>query len=807
MVGLKDSGSPAISCSITGRPGGTYSYRARACTNVCGAPSGTVTETVQGGSIAPPGTIYASPNPSTTGTYTVSWGPVNGATSYRIEEQVNGGSWSAGEVIGGPSRVYTGRPSGTYTYRVQACNASGCSGYSPTVTETVSIISPPGIPQGLFASPYYSLNGSFTMSWQPVATVPGAGGNTYRLEESTTPNTWTEVYDASATSWSTSNRVDGLYSYRVRACNNQGCSGYSATGYEVVRHVPDIPTGLNGDPNPSTGTFTLSWSASATATYYEVQEQLNGGAWTAVLDGGTLHGTSVTLTRGNGSYQYHVRACFFGDQVRCSVYSASWAQTVEGSTTPPAPASISGPSGCTASPRTYTISWDGVSQATSYDLHETNTSSPAEQILVTSATSQSLTRSRILPEDSTTYDYEVRACAGSGASRQCSPYRGTAHACVGIPNAVNGPQSATGSAYDAFGKARNGDYSDRPNGTLDRLPDTLRGFTAHQHVDAVQLIHMNGRIYDYQLGRFLSVDPIIQFPNNTQSLNPYSYILNNPLSGRDPSGYEACTGSHIDRNDGSSCAGQGVSGGGSNSPSQDQQARALGAKIANIGASHWNQRVDAMTAKGASSTPTSGNAADIGANGKTIGSEPGMPTLETVSVGARYPGGESVVPGDWSTSMNGRVLTAEWGQYLGEEESRIANGMIRGFYSFQLQLVLSQFSGDVPVVGLAGGVGILRTAGGIAARETTTALSEIRYTQAGEKFIRYESANPAFSRITPRGGVTPGTYAAPASDGLVPVGQRISTYNLPSPNIPRTNYVMLEPPARTAVIGPRTVAG
>ncbi len=566
---------------------------------MCGAPSGTVTETVQGGSIAPPGTIYASPNPSTTGTYTVSWGPVNGATSYRIEEQVNGGSWSAGEVIGGPSRVYTGRPSGTYTYRVQACNASGCSGYSPTVTETVSIISPPGIPQGLFASPYYSLNGSFTMSWQPVATVPGAGGNTYRLEESTTPNTWTEVYDASATSWSTSNRVDGLYSYRVRACNNQGCSGYSATGYEVVRHVPDIPTGLNGDPNPSTGTFTLSWSASATATYYEVQEQLNGGAWTAVLDGGTLHGTSVTLTRGNGSYQYHVRACFFGDQVRCSVYSASWAQTVEGSTTPPAPASISGPSGCTASPRTYTISWDGVSQATSYDLHETNTSSPAEQILVTSATSQSLTRSRILPEDSTTYDYEVRACAGSGASRQCSPYRGTAHACVGIPNAVNGPQSATGSAYDAFGKARNGDYSDRPNGTLDRLPDTLRGFTAHQHVDAVQLIHMNGRIYDYQLGRFLSVDPVIQFPNNTQSLNPYSYIMNNPLSGRDPSGYE------VDSR--SICA---HSPGACGEIYKTDSVSALAAISTN---SSHEQPHDSMETTGPSSAPRSGNsAADIG---------------------------------------------------------------------------------------------------------------------------------------------------------------------------------------------------
>lgn len=53
---------------------------------------------------------------------------------------------------------------------------------------------------------------------------------------------------------------------------------------------------------------------------------------------------------------------------------------------------------------------------------------------------------------------------------------------------------------------------------------------------------MNGRVYDPVLGRFLSVDPVFQFPTNTQSLNPYSYVLNNPLSATDPTGYtENCT--------------------------------------------------------------------------------------------------------------------------------------------------------------------------------------------------------------------------------------------------------------------------
>jgi hypothetical protein len=48
-------------------------------------------------------------------------------------------------------------------------------------------------------------------------------------------------------------------------------------------------------------------------------------------------------------------------------------------------------------------------------------------------------------------------------------------------------------------------------------------------------------MYDYNNGRFLSVDPFIQNPGSTQSLNPYTYIFNNPLSGIDPTGYCSTT--------------------------------------------------------------------------------------------------------------------------------------------------------------------------------------------------------------------------------------------------------------------------
>ncbi len=66
---------------------------------------------------------------------------------------------------------------------------------------------------------------------------------------------------------------------------------------------------------------------------------------------------------------------------------------------------------------------------------------------------------------------------------------------------------------------------------------TSRGYTGHEHLDRTGFIHMNGRVYDPELGRFLSPDPLVQAPGNSQSWNRYSYVFNSPLSYTDPSGY------------------------------------------------------------------------------------------------------------------------------------------------------------------------------------------------------------------------------------------------------------------------------
>ncbi len=65
---------------------------------------------------------------------------------------------------------------------------------------------------------------------------------------------------------------------------------------------------------------------------------------------------------------------------------------------------------------------------------------------------------------------------------------------------------------------------------------THQGYTGHEQLDGVGLVHMKGRLYDPVLGRFIQADPMTE-PDATQGLNRYTYVQNNPLSLTDPTGY------------------------------------------------------------------------------------------------------------------------------------------------------------------------------------------------------------------------------------------------------------------------------
>ena len=93
-------------------------------------------------------------------------------------------------------------------------------------------------------------------------------------------------------------------------------------------------------------------------------------------------------------------------------------------------------------------------------------------------------------------------------------------------------------SFTPFGARRGSAWSGNPTSADYGVfqSTTRRGFTWHENLDSVSLIHMNGRVFDPYVGRFLAVDPLLDLNQGTQGQNGYSYVGNNPLSQADPSG-------------------------------------------------------------------------------------------------------------------------------------------------------------------------------------------------------------------------------------------------------------------------------
>jgi len=70
-----------------------------------------------------------------------------------------------------------------------------------------------------------------------------------------------------------------------------------------------------------------------------------------------------------------------------------------------------------------------------------------------------------------------------------------------------------------------------------QLSSTAYQYTGQEYDPEIGLYNYKARYYDPAIGRFIMPDPVIPDPYNAQSLNPYSYVNNNPLTYTDPSGH------------------------------------------------------------------------------------------------------------------------------------------------------------------------------------------------------------------------------------------------------------------------------
>jgi photosystem II stability/assembly factor-like uncharacterized protein len=182
--------------------------------------------------LAPPATPVATAASSINSTgFTANWAAASGATSYQLDiSKDNFVTFVDGynaKTVTGTSHAVSGLTSNTtYQYRVRAVNELGISGNSASVSAT-TLIPLPTAPTALAATAISATG--FTANWAAVSSATG-----YQLDISKDNfATFVEGYNPKTVA-TTSQSVTGLppvtaYQYRVRAVNDGGVSGNSAS--------------------------------------------------------------------------------------------------------------------------------------------------------------------------------------------------------------------------------------------------------------------------------------------------------------------------------------------------------------------------------------------------------------------------------------------------------------------------------------------------------------------------------------------------------------------------------------------------
>ena len=277
----------------------------------------------------------ASPKEETTkNDITVSWDPVDGATSYDVNFDDK-----EHRVADGTSKKFSGlTPNTNHTYAVRSNNADGSSRYG--AKRSVSTLpNEPEKPSGTTTTP---TKDSVTVSWPAVS-----GATSYDLVFGD------KTYHVTGTS----HKVDGLsedteYSYKVRANNAGGSSPYSEPKtVRTLQTPPSTPENVKVETTPDS--VTVSWDPVKGAKSYDL-----------MFDGKSypVTGTSKKITglKPDTGYTYQVRANNTGGSSPYSPYLI-----IRTPAKPPeAPKGVKSKS----TPKSIRVSWPRVPGASGYDV-------------------------------------------------------------------------------------------------------------------------------------------------------------------------------------------------------------------------------------------------------------------------------------------------------------------------------------------------------------------------------------------------------------------------------------------------------
>jgi hypothetical protein len=230
--------------------------------------------------------LHLIDNPDGAGGYDVIWAPVAHSEWYELEERkyamVLPGGWyplelgSSIKILRASVSVVDHRP-GKYLYRVRACNASGCSGYSNEVSTEVRVL-PLESPQMEEIDNPRGDDG-YTIHWKQVD-----GANSYVLEESRTADFQSGqiIYRGRSESWTVWKKPPGDYSYRVFArdlAENCAQSGPSNTVTTRVRIVPPSWRPWEEDRKNGELWLQVKWCPVVWAVKYEIKRTDRREVW------------------------------------------------------------------------------------------------------------------------------------------------------------------------------------------------------------------------------------------------------------------------------------------------------------------------------------------------------------------------------------------------------------------------------------------------------------------------------------------------------------------------------------------------
>ncbi len=237
----------------------------------------------------------------------VLWAPAPRASRYEVfrATAADGEYEKVGEATTTRFQDTTASPNVRYWYKVRACSAFGCSAFSPADAGFRLGPVPPGAPQNVQAS-----DGTFSdrirITWSAAL-----GASHYEVWRSDLPGAeYLRIAQVSSTSYDDWDVVPGrTYYYRVKACNEHGCSDFSQTDSGVAAAAPP---GVPQNVQASDGTFSdrvrVTWSAVPGAARYEVHRAASQDGTYSLLGETTATFYDDTNVVAGTTYWYKVRA-------------------------------------------------------------------------------------------------------------------------------------------------------------------------------------------------------------------------------------------------------------------------------------------------------------------------------------------------------------------------------------------------------------------------------------------------------------------------------------------------------------------